>query len=113
VQLSPEAEACLKQYDWPGNVRELQSAMGRAFVMTSGGIIEVSDLPEEVRAGSESPSSRSRYHDAVLQARTQVILQALREAGGNVAEAARLLGIQVTYLHRLIRDLGLKDQEKR
>lgn len=120
MQLSPEAEACLEQYDWPGNVRELQSALGRALVMTSGYVIEASDLPEEVRgsaaeergSGGQS-SSGSRYHDVVLQARKQVILQALREAGGKYTEAARLLGIQVTYLHRMVRELDLREQVKR
>ncbi|HEV2424749.1 MAG TPA: sigma 54-interacting transcriptional regulator [Terriglobia bacterium] len=113
AELSPEAEACLEQYDWPGNVRELEHLIERALVMTSGVIIDRADLPPEVRGSGEPPGSGSRYHDAIIRARKQVILQALRQAGGVYKEAARLLGIQDTYLHRVIRELGLKDQVKR
>jgi DNA-binding NtrC family response regulator len=39
----------------------------------------------------------------------QLILNALEETKGNYTQAARLLGVQVNYLHRLIRNLDLKD----
>lgn len=112
AQLSPEVEDCLKQYDWPGNVRELESAVERAVVLTSGNLIRLADLPEEVRDSGDSSGSRGRYHDAVREAKKEVILKALREAGGKYTEAARLLGLQVTHLHRLVRNLGLKNLVK-
>jgi len=44
----------------------------------------------------------------INQAKKDMILNALREAEGNYPEAARLLGIHPKYLHRLVRNLGLK-----
>jgi transcriptional regulator with GAF, ATPase, and Fis domain len=38
-----------------------------------------------------------------------VIQDALERSGGNVAQAARLLELQPTYLHRLIRNLGIRE----
>jgi transcriptional regulator with GAF, ATPase, and Fis domain len=39
-----------------------------------------------------------------------LILKSLEEANGNYTDAARLLGLHVNYLHRLVRNLGLRDQ---
>jgi transcriptional regulator of acetoin/glycerol metabolism len=44
----------------------------------------------------------------VKESKKDLILKAIREAGGNYTEAARLLGIHPNYLHRLIRNLNLK-----
>jgi transcriptional regulator with GAF, ATPase, and Fis domain len=109
VTLSPEAGTCLRQYDWPGNVRELESAIERAVVLTSGTIIQLEDLPEEVRDSEDSRSSRGRFHDVVREAKKQAIIKAFKEAGGVYTETARLLGLQVTHLHRVIRTLSLKN----
>jgi transcriptional regulator with GAF, ATPase, and Fis domain len=48
------------------------------------------------------------YHEAVVQNKKQIILRAFEEAKKNHAEAARLLGINPNYLHRLIRNLNLE-----
>jgi transcriptional regulator with GAF, ATPase, and Fis domain len=51
---------------------------------------------------------RSRFHDAVRQAKIDVIVVAFREAHHSYSEAARLLGLHPNYLHRLIRTLDMK-----
>ena len=43
----------------------------------------------------------------------QIILSAMQQAKGNYTEAAKLLGVHPNYLHRLIRNLNLKDQLKK
>ena len=40
----------------------------------------------------------------------QLILDAVEQTGGNYVEAAGILGVHPNYLHRLIRNLGLKDE---
>jgi transcriptional regulator with GAF, ATPase, and Fis domain len=45
------------------------------------------------------------FHEAVTRAKREIITEAIRRAGGNKAEAARLLGLQRTYLYRLEKQL--------
>ncbi len=110
--ISPEARALLTHYDWPGNVRELENAIERAVVLGSTELIRPEDLPEallEAEAGAPSTSlSIARYHETIKETKKQLILKALEQSGGNVTEAARLLGVQANYLHRLITNLNLR-----
>jgi len=48
------------------------------------------------------------YHAVVQETKKELILKAIAEANGSYGEAARLLGVHVNYLHRLIRNLDLK-----
>ena len=107
--ISPEAEAYLKQYNWPGNVRELQNAIERAVVLSDSDTILPEDLPECILdARPASANSPHGFHDSVREAKRQKIQNAIDQAGGNIAEAARILGVNRTYLHKLIRNLGLE-----
>ena len=112
MEMSPEAEDCLTEYDWPGNVRQLESVIRQAIVLTSGNLIGPSDLPEDIRDSGDKPGSRGRFHEAVREAKKQAILKAFKQAGGSYTETARLLGLHANYLHRLIRTLNLKGQLK-
>ena len=104
-----EARALLVAYDWPGNVRELQNVIERAVVMGSSDAIVPDDLPEVLLdATPASETEGSGFHASVRQHRRRVILAALERAGGNVAEAARVLKLHPVYLHRLITSLGLR-----
>jgi Nif-specific regulatory protein len=109
--LSAEARAALQAWDWPGNVRELENAIERAVVLGTSDLIKPEDLPESVlEAASESTaaSGGATYHEAVKEAKKQLIQKAFEQAGGSYTEAARLLGVHPNYLHRLIRNLNLK-----
>jgi len=107
--ISAEARACLAQYDWPGNIRELENAMERAVVIGSSSFILPEDLPETLlEASPTSAAVSARYHDAVRNLKKQLILSAFEQSGGSITEAARLLGLNSNYLHRLIRNLGLR-----
>jgi transcriptional regulator with GAF, ATPase, and Fis domain len=107
--ISPAARACLNLYDWPGNVRELENALERAVVLGSSELIAPEDLPETIleRAWPAGVAG-SRYHEAVSEAKRRLILTAMEEAQGSNQEAARRLGLNPTYLSRLIRNLNLK-----
>ena len=104
---SPEVRNCLTAYDWPGNVRELENTIERAIVLGTTEWILAEDLPEPVLETKMTGGSMTTYHEAVVQNKKQIILQAL-EQSRNHAEAARLLGIHPNYLQRLIRNLNLE-----
>jgi Nif-specific regulatory protein len=106
--ISPEALTCMVRYDWPGNVRELENAVEHAVVLGSGDTILPEELPEAVLESAIPAGSLASYHEAVRQAKREVILKAFERAGGNYTETAKALGIHVNYLHRVIRTLGLK-----
>ena len=105
---STEARNYLTAYDWPGNVRELENVVERSVVLGTTDLILPEDLPEAVLESKLSPTSPLRYHEAVTQAKKQIILDAAAQVNGNFAEAARLLGVHPNYLQRLIRNLHIK-----
>jgi Nif-specific regulatory protein len=65
----------------------------------------------EVEAEASTPPRG--YHEAVSQTKREIILAALEKAKGNYTEAAKLLGVHPNYLHRLVRNLNLRDQLKK
>ena len=108
--VSREAMAALMNYDWPGNVRELENAIERALVLGASDTLLLEDLPESL-AEQEQPQeiSEGKYHGNVKELKKQLILDAVRQTRGNYIEAAKILGVHPNYLHRLIRNLALKD----
>jgi Nif-specific regulatory protein len=107
--ISPQARACLMNYDWPGNVRELENAIERAVVLGSSELILPEDLPESILEKAEPAiSAVDAFHDAVRETKKQLIINAVEQAHGNYTEAARLLGLHPNYLHRLVRNLNLR-----
>lgn len=112
--ISPQAKACLMQYNWPGNVRELENAIERAVVLGEGEIIQVEDLPESLfESRSAAESGIPHFHEALQDAKRQLILEAVEATQGNYTEAANRLGLHPNYLHRLIRNLNLREDVRR
>ena len=108
--VSREAMAALVNYDWPGNVRELENAIERALVLGSSDSILLEDLPESVvDQSSPEESHEGKYHAQVKQLKKQLIQDAVEQTGGNYVDAAAVLGLNVNYLHRLIKNLGIKE----
>ena len=113
--VSPDALACLTAYDWPGNVRELENAIERAVVLGSTDWIVPDDLPEALieagpatATGAAAGAGGAPFHDAIKQAKKDLIVKAFAAARGSYSAAARLLGLHPNYLHRLVRNLNLK-----
>lgn len=112
--IAAEAQKALLSYDWPGNVRELENTIERAVVLGTTDRILLEDLPESLlEAETRAMPPSTRYHEAVSTTKKQIILQAMDQAKGNYTEAAKVLGVHPNYLHRLIRNLNLKDYLKR
>ncbi|MBN1837960.1 MAG: sigma 54-interacting transcriptional regulator, partial [Spirochaetales bacterium] len=105
---TPEAMDVLLSFTWPGNVRELENAVERAVVITQGDKIapEVFALnPAFDREGDEITGKPLK--DAVNAFKKHYIRQSLDTNQWNQTRTARVLGIQRTYLSRLIKELDI------
>lgn len=112
--ISRSALQILINHNWRGNVRELENAIERAVVLGSTDIIQPEDLPGEIVENSNFGESTSALdlNQQIRAAKCKIILTALSESDGSYTEAARRLAIHPNNLHRLIRDLGIKDDVK-
>ncbi len=109
-RLTEGAKAKLLSYSWPGNIRELKNVMERAFVLSEGDFITEADIVlQEI---SQPLDLSGTLDQAVERAREWVerrkISQALRRAGGNVAEAAKQLGISPKTLYAKMKKYGIE-----
>jgi Nif-specific regulatory protein len=112
--VSREAQRVLLNYDWPGNIRELENALERAVVLGSTETILPEDLPEHIlEVTPVEEAAATCFHEAVREAKRRIVLANLEQAGGNYTEAARLLGLHPSNLHRLIRQLDLRSGLRR
>jgi Nif-specific regulatory protein len=114
--VSADALACLRNYDWPGNVRELENAIERAIVLGLAPEVQTEDLPESIAERGSRPVASGGgivfdgdYHAQVHEAKREIVRRALAEAP-TLAEAARRLGLHPNNLHRLVTNLGLRDE---
>ncbi len=99
-ELSADAIAALRAYPWPGNVRELAHLVERAVLLSNGEPITASILMLEVRA--PVPDSAPQRPQTLLEAEAEMIRQALEQAGGNISQAARRLGLtRMTLRYRM------------
>ncbi|MFO1022219.1 MAG: sigma-54 dependent transcriptional regulator [Planctomycetales bacterium] len=118
--ISKGARQALMAYDWPGNIRQLRNAVERMIVVDLDGILDVSDLPEEIaplgNEKDESPQVVSGHVaglDSLIgkpfdEVEKYYIQRALELTGGRREEAATLLGIGERTLYRKIKEYGLQ-----
>ena len=106
--ISTAGLARLTQHAWPGNVRELANVLERALLMSDGDCLEVEDLDAVMPpAVQQAVAGSLDIAEAIAQAKRDAIGNALRAAGGNKAQAARLLGISRAALYEKIAVLGV------
>ncbi|MHC4695775.1 MAG: sigma-54-dependent transcriptional regulator [Planctomycetota bacterium] len=95
---SPSAQKLLEDHPWPGNVRELRNTIERIALLETGDTILPGHLSPEVTDSGRPARCRPRVDDApsdkLFDIEKERIAQALTRTGGNVAKAARLLGLK-------------------
>ena len=110
LKLSKTAMDKIMHYDWPGNIRELRNAMERAVVMGDGKEIRPEDLPmTDSRNAYPGLEVGITLNEALNRFKKEFILLNLRETNGNRSKASKIMGIQRTYLSRLISKYDLRD----
>ena len=104
-----EAMTRLISYSWPGNIRELENVIERAAVLTSQGesIRQDALFPDSFAMSSREDSVAKSLKQAVGLFKKNFITSALETNGWHQTKTARLLGIQRTYLSRLIKELNI------
>ncbi len=108
IEITEPVLTKLTAYDWPGNVRELANAIERAVVLGHGSTIQVDDLAPAIASTEvHTSSAKISYHEAVDGHRRNVIIEALTKSGGNRAAAARLLGLERSYLLKLMKSFQI------
>ncbi len=106
----PEAMAFMERYQWPGNVRELEHAIEHAFVVTGRdkNAIELEALPVEITGGQMTARLEApKKSDTHPQDERQELIEALEQAAGNKARAARQLGLTRAGLYKRMKRLGI------
>ncbi|UCF73948.1 MAG: sigma-54-dependent Fis family transcriptional regulator [Deltaproteobacteria bacterium] len=110
LRISEKAMEKMLEYDWPGNVRELRNALERAVVMGNGQEILPEDLPisgsKTDYPGMEMGLTLKEAEDSFKK---EFITLNLQHSGGNRSKAAKVMGIQRTYLSRLISKYHLQE----
>jgi transcriptional regulator with GAF, ATPase, and Fis domain len=116
----------MEEYRWPGNVRELSNVVERAVALAEGKVLDREILlpqtqfsteltdEEEVDSSSQAhlkPTLEKEmelpYKEAVDSFKKKYIQNILKKVDNNKSKAARIIGIRRSYLHRLIKDLGI------
>jgi two-component system nitrogen regulation response regulator GlnG len=125
-RLSDGTMSFLSAHDWPGNVRQLENVCHWLTVMAPAQMIEVADLPAELRAETQTAPDadwsailrrdvekalmrgEANLMDALSRQFERVLIsQALTHTGGRRIEAAALLGIGRNTITRKIADLAI------
>ena len=102
--ISSDVEQMFLNYPWPGNVRELENLLEHAFVRCRQNVITAENLPSDFRRYCESHALPA---DISPEDEAQAIRKALKQAGGNKTEAARLLGMSRRTIYRKLEKLGI------
>jgi two-component system NtrC family response regulator len=110
-RFSAGAMAALQEYSWPGNVRELQNMIERAVVVCDSPEIRLADLSPDLAQGGDEINVQS-FDREVREFKSRLIQRTLAQTGHNKVEAARLLGIARSSLHRLIDELRIQGSQE-
>jgi len=103
-RLGPTAMEALLSHGWPGNVRELEHVIERASLLATADEITADDLMLRPRT-----DTAPRLEEMTLeQVERYLIERALATQGGNVSEAARVLGLSRSALYRRLTSLGIR-----
>ena len=113
---APETLDLLGRHNWPGNVRELENVVTRAAFLAEGRTIlpvHVADLLDPEVGGQEEDSESGvgiRPGRSVWEVERELILRTLSSCGGNKAQSARLLGINVRTLRNKLAEYGISGE---
>lgn len=111
--ISDEAHKLFLEYSWPGNIRQLENVIEGALIMAKGQVINKDDLPKSFNVreskSDHTLSQNISLRDGLKDPEKEIILTALREAGGNRSKAADNLKINRTTLYNKMKKYGISE----
>ena len=107
-RISTPAIDLLMIYHWPGNARELENCIEHAVVMSKENVIHAYHLPPTLQS-AESSGTRMQGSLAarLAQFEREMLIEVLKETGGNCAEAAKLLSTTQRIFNYKVKKLGI------
>ncbi len=111
-RFAPRVLLSLEDHTWPGNVRELENVIQRAVVLADGPTIQMWHLPASFHTSLQPSQVLRSYEEEVRDFKRRLILRVLRECGWQKAATARTLGLARPYLHRLIAQLQIREEDE-
>jgi len=128
-EVAPEVYRLLELYPWPGNIRELQSVLKQALLCAAGPVLTPEFLPSIVHGNSKrtppQPAGESAWdlfvHRRLREGTDSLYMEwnemtdrvllshVLDHTGGNISQAARILGINRRTLRAKLHELGMYD----
>ena len=109
-EYSTDAMQSMCEYSWPGNIRELKHQISRGVLLSRDNEITAADLALPLLSGSASQEkATSAVATTLEEAERMLIVNALKQSGGNVSEAARLLGITRMTIRYRMEKHGIRD----
>ncbi len=116
-EISPEALRYLLDYNWPGNVRELENVMERAVVLSSGPVITVELLPDQIVGRGNGLQMLEHRPDASLfelveECERRLIVDMLEKCNSNQTDAAERFHIPLSTLNQKIKRLNIEIRKR-
>jgi len=107
LAVAPGLIDTLSMYKWPGNVRELENTVERAVTLNHTGILNVDDLPNEIRTAKDESPREDKKLISLDQMEAQHVKRVIQAVDGNMSRAAEILRVDRRTLYRMIDRHGL------
>lgn len=108
-QFKPEVIQCLLNYNWPGNVRELKNIIERLVVISSGEMVGIEDIPDNLQINKLYKvglnyrfNCKSRLREVIEEVEKELLQETLKDYK-SLRKAANVLGIDHSTLSRKIK----------
>ena len=117
LNVSKKVLKLIYEYNWPGNIREMENMIERCLIICEKDVIDIDDLPSNVRAAepsSNSDISVSLFNDETIvpfeKLKEESIRHALKITKGNIVEAAKKLQLGRATIYRLMEKYHIENR---
>jgi DNA-binding NtrC family response regulator len=103
-ELSEDVVDTLTRYSWPGNVRELRNVLERALLFCKGDVLDRATLRFDRSLEPDADAEPQTLDDA----ERRHIVNVLKQTGGKVEDAAKVLALSRSSLYAKLKKYGIR-----